>query len=477
MKTWIAGSLVMGRLKEPDWITEETRSADFGDKRLDKRYASLLGTLSSQPNKSLPESCKGWTETLAAYRFFDNTKVTAEKVLSPHIEATLERIKQYKTVLLPQDTTEINYSHHASVNGLGPLSRIHEQGFHLHPIVAVTPDRVCLGVLHANMWAREELGQRMSRSTKPIEEKESMRWLEAYRISSEIARKVPNTEIISLLDAEGDIIEVLAEATKEKGGAGFIIRSTQNRLLEDSPEGNKLREEIRGVPPLGTIEFDMPAAKDRTARHVVQELRAKMVELKIPVQKADQLPRVKLNVVHAVEINPPKEEEPIEWFLFTLLPIKTTEQVIQVINYYLCRWEIEIFFKVLKSGCKIEELQLKDYERLQPCIAFYMISTWRILFLTKLGRECPDLPCDVVFEDAEWKAVYIVSKRARPPTEPPSLFEIVIMIAQLGGFLNRKNDGFPGPKAMWQGLQRTRDFVITLDAAQAAFSGEKGTCV
>lgn len=139
-------------------------------------------------------------------------------------------------------------------------------------------------------------------------------------------------------------------------------------------------------------------------------MRAGRVRLKPPYRKDERLPEVEINTVLVEEINPPDGEEPITWLLLTSLPVDTFEQACLVVEYYLCRWQIEIYFKVLKSGCKIEDRQLETSERIKPCIALYMIVAWRVLFVTMLGRECPDLPCTVLFEDDEWKSVYMIAK-------------------------------------------------------------------
>ncbi len=143
------------------------------------------------------------------------------------------------------------------------------------------------------------------------------------------------------------------------------------------------------------------------------------------------------------------------------------EQAVEKIQWYLCRWQIEIYFRILKSGCKIEKLQLEHIDRLRPAIALYMIVAWRVLYLTMLGRECPDLPCDLVFDREEWQAIYIVTHRETPPSKPPTLNTILRMMAGFGGFLGRKYDGEPGPQTVWIGLQRARDFVLALQAQNA----------
>ena len=186
------------------------------------------------------------------------------------------------------------------------------------------------------------------------------------------------------------------------------------------------------------------------------------------------LPDVQISAILATEPQPPAGEAPVEWLLLTNLPVETPEQALEKLQWYLCRWQIEVFFRILKSGCRIEKLQLEKIERLEPALAFYMIVAWRVLFLTMLGRECPEMPCDAVFDTAEWQAGYIVTERRAPPDTPPSLATMVRKVAGLGGFLNRKSDGFPGPQTLWIGIQRAADFVMAMDAQRGIGAGRYG---
>jgi hypothetical protein len=169
---------------------------------------------------------------------------------------------------------------------------------------------------------------------------------------------------------------------------------------------------------------------------------------------------VEINAVLVSELDPPLGVEPIEWLLLTDLPIDTIDEVLCIVDYYGCRWHIEIYFRVLKSGCKVEESQLERGSRFEPYLALNMIVAWRVMYVMMLGRECPDLPCDVVFDDDEWKAVYATVKKEAPPSQPPSMRTMVRLIASLGGWLGRKCDGEPGPKAMWVGMQRMTDLAL-----------------
>ena len=181
-----------------------------------------------------------------------------------------------------------------------------------------------------------------------------------------------------------------------------------------------------------------------------------------------------INIVHCVEVNPPSEDEKIEWFLLTSMPISNRSLVFKIVDYYLCRWQIEIFFKILKSGCNIEKLQFTTLKAICNCITLYMIIAWRILYITMISRIYPDTDSGIVFESYEWKAIYIFVKNKNPPQKTPSLKEIILMIATLGGFLNRRSDKNPGTKVIWQGMQRARDLAMMYTTANNL---QKQNCV
>jgi hypothetical protein len=414
---------------------------------------------------SIPAACGGWDETRGAYRLFDHPEVSAQQVLEPHYRASQQRMGECPRVLCIQDTSELDYSTKGDIQGLGPLNYEARQGLYLHPTLAVTPERLCLGVIDAWSWTREPGSLSESKSDRrPIEEKESLRWLEGYRRVCERQAELPDTQLIYLADREADIYEIFAERDAQTPAAEYLIRGQHDRKLST---GKTLRQALDKAPELDRIEFDLPKTESRKAQRIVQSLRAVRVTLKAPARSAHTLPDVEVTALLAQELNPPAGAEPIEWLLLTSLAVDTAEQAVEVLQCYLCRWQVEIYFRILKSGCKVEELQLEKLSRLEPALAFYMIIAWRVLYLTMLGRACPQLPCNVVFADEEWQAVYIVAKHKPPPQTPPSLDQMVRMVAGFGGFLNRKGDGFPGPQTIWIGLQRSRDFVLAVEATRA----------
>ena len=454
-------------------LSEELMEIDLGDKRLDRRARQVMQQLGEKPTLSIPSACGGWAETRAAYRLFDHAKVSAEKVLAPHIARTRERIAAHPRVLCIEDTSELDYTGKNDIQGLGPLNYETRRGLYLHPTLAVTPDRLALGVVHLHSFTREpgSLAQPKA-ATRPLEEKESVRWIDGYQRINELAEQLPGTRLTYIADREADIYELFVEAPCPESAADWLVRARHDRVLRDDADDDAdketLRQRLDKAAVLTETSFDQPGTNGRTARRVHQQIKVARVKLPAPYRRDRKLPDVEITAILATEPDPPPGEEPVEWILLSNLVVQTPQQALEILGWYLCRWQIEIFFRILKSGCRVEELQLEKLERLEPALAFYMIIAWRVLFLTMLGRECPEMPCDVVFDHDEWRAVYLVSERKLPPDTPPSLDRMVRMVAALGGFLNRKGDGFPGPQTLWIGLQRTADFVLALDAHRSA---------
>jgi hypothetical protein len=455
------------------WIESELRTSKLPDNRMNKRYKILLDRLSSKPTLSIPAACNGWSETLGAYRFFDNERVTPDQLLQPHYDATIERIRLCPVVLIPQDTTEFNLTRRQEKVG-GPLSAETHWGVHDHVSLAVSPQRLALGVVQSHVWARDpdDFHKRKQARYKPIEDKESLRWLEGYRCACRVAAAAPGTQIVSLSDSEGDIYECFSEAAKVEGPkAEWIVRACQDRSLNEETAG-KLSKAAAAGPILGTLTIEVSERPDqshdgskrrqkRSARTAKVSVQSCSVTLQAPWRPGNQpkLTDVKINAVLVREIDPPADEPAIEWLLLTSLPVETFAQACTVISYYTCRWEIEVFFRVLKSGCLIQELQLETVKRFENCLTLYLIVAWRVLFAMRLGRDCPEMPCEAVFAPEEWRSVYQITK-GKPATTMPSLGEVLTMIAGLGGYLNRKGDGPPGPQTIWIGMQRTRDFAL-----------------
>jgi hypothetical protein len=465
------------------WITDELAGVELGDARLDARYGRLLDQLSSKPSVSIPAACGGGADMHAAYRFFDNPKATPAKLLAPHRAATVRRCAAHPVVLVPQDTTALELTRPQERVG-GPLGDEQHWGLHVHPALAVTPDQVPLGIVHATLWARDpnDFPKRTQARHKPIAAKESHRWLLGYEAACALHRDC-GSQVVALSDSEGDIYECFAAWADRTAGprADFLVRACQDRALMPT-DADAVRAAAAGTTAkLWAAVVAMPVRAQRViqvskrpaltgdgskrrqaraARAATVTVQATTVTVQAPWRSGGRkLPAVTVNVVLVREVDPPPDEPPVEWLLVTSLPVATRADVEKVVDYYGCRWLIEVYFHVLKSGCKVEELQLETTERLLRCLTLYLIVAWRVLYLVRLGRACPEVSCAGLLLPEEWQSVWRVVKQEEPPPQPPPLGQMVELIARLGGYVPRPKEP-PGAKTMWIGLQRTRDFAL-----------------
>ena len=442
---------------------EEFAGAALGDERLNQRLVKLATRFADKPSASIPGACEDWSETQAAYRFFEQTsdqkrQLGWQDILAPHMACTEARMRQHPVVLCLQDTTELDFNGQETA-GLGPLSHEAQRGMYLHPTYVVTPDREPLGVTDAWMWAREAKGDDGQRPGIL----ESRRWIEGYQRIAETAPEMPDTRLIYVADREADILELMQCAHHLGTPADWLIRSQHNRAL---PDGGKLWASVLAATPLGEIEFTMASRQGQAARDVRQQLWARPVSL--TDGRGGQL---SVTCLIAREINAPAGCKPVEWRLLTNRVADGFAAAIELIDWYRCRWEIETFFHVLKNGCRVEALQLGNVAKLELALAVYLVVSWRLARLVKLGRTHPDLEASALFTETEWKGAYILAKKAIPK-KPPTTRELVRQIAMLGGFLGRKGDGEPGVKTLWLGMQRLRDFVEGMAHMQAIYNAK-----
>jgi hypothetical protein len=439
------------------WAEVEFDGASLGDKRLNLRLIKLAIQFAEQPTASIPGACGGAAETKAAYRFFDQANADQrelgwEAILQPHMESTATRMQQHPVVLCIQDTTELDFNGQR-IAGLGPLSYEAQRGMYLHPTYVVTPQREPLGVMDAWMWARQPKG---ADGVRPGIS-ESQRWIEGYERIAERAATMPQTRLVYLADREADMVALMQRAQALGTPADWLIRAQHNRCL---PEGGKLWAATRGQVPLGEIEFTLSSRQGQAERTVRQRLWAHTVTL--PASAGG----VRVTCVIASEIEAPTGIKPIEWRLITNRTASTLESAVELIDWYRCRWEIETLFHVLKNGCRVEALQLDSQAKLELALALYLVVSWRIAHVVRLGRIHPHLPADLFFAELEWTGAYVLNKK-KPPKQPPPVRDVVRLIAQLGGFLARKGDGEPGVKSLWLGMTRLRDFVLTVEHMRA----------
>jgi hypothetical protein len=446
------------------WAAAELQTVRLGDARLTKRLITVVEALAAQPTASVPQATGSWAATKAAYRLWDTPTVTPQAILAAHQDGIRARLPGQAAVLAVQDTTELDFSHHPQTQGIGPLSAVTHHGLHVHSALAVRPDGVPLGVVHQQVWARDpaERGKARRRRQLPTAAKESQRWLDTQ--AGTLAALPAEHPVITVGDAEADIFDLFAQPRRP--GADLLIRATHNRVVSD--EAHYLWPAVRQVAAGGQIRVAVGRRDDRPPRQATVTVRWTPVMLQPPrhhVQRA-RLQPLALTAVLAEEAPPPVGGEPICWLLLTTLPVPTLAAALQCVQWYSYRWLIERYHYVLKSGCRVEALQLATAARLERALATYAVVAWRLLWLTYEARRQPTAACTVALEPAEWHALCCTIQRTpTPPAEAPQLGTAVRWIAQLGGFLGRRHDGDPGVTTLWRGLQRLQDIAATWQLA------------
>lgn len=460
--------------KQKEWHEEELDGVALGDKRLNWRLQDVAGKLAAKPRAPINQASEDWANSKAAYRLFANKKVTAEKILLPHQNQTQARMERENIVLAVQDTTYLNYTQHSSKKQAGPIGSTALQGYVMHKTLALNEKGLPLGLLSQTIWARSEKEGNLSdweKQNRPITEKESYKWLTAFETCSQF--RPSGGVMVSICDREADIYELFVAAQAEleasvlDGGVHYLlVRATQDRSLENDPLAKKLCAKVKGQRVAGHLQVHIPARYKEPARIAEVAVRYKTVTFKAPYRSKKMtttpLPPVTLTAISVVEETPPADVEPLNWLLLTNYSVTSLTDAVTCIKWYRCRWHIEVYFKVLKSGCTVEDCRLETNDRLFPYLALMSIIAWRLYWLTHINRHHPDEPCTLVLANHEWQALYATIHRTTSmPQHLPSVGQVIRWIAQLGGFLGRKGDGDPGVTTIWRGWVRLQDKADT----------------
>lgn len=473
------------------WAADEMGQADLGDRRLNDRLVSICDRFSESPESPINQACRDWAETKAAYRFFRNEDVKSGDILEAHRQRTAERAKPYKTILAIQDTSYFVYTSHGRTKGLGPMSlkkgkhvkEIFSNGLVMHACLAVTTAGVPLGLLDQKVFVRKLLSAKRRRlaGVTPLEEKESYRWLESLKNTQVIAGE---TQMVTVCDREADMYGLFELSDRLK--SPVLVRANVDRAVNKKSryaekDVVRLWAFIRDRPAAGTQTIEIPQRK-ATAHATARNARTAILTVKFGTFRFNpprndvkhrnaQLPDLPMYAVYVYEADPPEQEEPIEWMLLTNLPVSNFQEACEKVRWYGLRWRIEMYFKVLKSGFKVEDCRLGTADRLMRYLTVMSIVAWRLFMITLIARTDPAMPCTEFLSPLEWKVLFksVNTGKALPEKAPP-MGQVVVWIARLGGFLARKSDGMPGTVTLWRGWKRLTDLTDGWGLALSALS-------
>lgn len=466
------------------WLINEFRHIAFGDVRLIDRFYATALALNSRPLDGILHSCGSIAAAKGAYRLFSNEKFKEDEILSSHQIETSQRMQDHKIVLALQDTTFLDFDTHTKTKGLGSINKGYgikdKLGLILHPALVVTEKGLPLGCLSLNCWARPLRSRRTRQEKsaqqyrKSIQEKESNKWMKSWEDTFEFAPS--GCRVITVGDREADIFELMSKINLSNHG--FVIRSRINRRLTTKRNywgrkkkvlPPKLWDLLADKSPAGHVEIEIPAKNDDPMRRATVEVRfcAEKIYMSeglyfgVEKKREEKMARaLQIYAVNIKEQNQKDVSEPIDWTILTSEPVTSVEEAIKIVEYYKLRWTIECFFRILKSGCKVEACRLGEAQRLKKYISLMSVIAYRILLMEKMVRQAPEESSEAILTKTEWQALSCrIKKTPNPPDIPPTVKEATLWLAQLGGFPGRKGDGYPGHMVLWRGWQRLSDTV------------------
>jgi hypothetical protein len=456
-----------------EWVEQEMSGCSFPDQRRHQRLQQLLQQFSSGLGESIPFACQDWAHTKAAYRFLSNPRVNEGAILAGHFESTRNRFAAPDSpLLILHDTTEFTFAR----NGRAPVGLLHKSfrrkgkkgrplhsvvcGILMHSSLAVTPDGLPLGLAAIKFWSRKKfkgtnaLKRKVNPTRVPIEEKESFRGLENVRQATALLGEP--SRCVHMGDRESDIYELFC--TAQQAGTPFLLRTCVDRLAQD---GNcTVSAVMKQVRVKGLHRLSV---KDRKGNGSEAVLAIKYRRLRVlpPVAKQKQYPPLTLTVIYAQEQAVPEGRERIDWKLITNWPVRSRSDAIEKLTWYAMRWKIEMFHKVLKSGCQAEQARLRTADRLANLISVFCILSWRIFWMTMSNRVAPEASPLLALTPLEMDLLdRLVKDKVVTTPSTNGLSTYLTKIARLGGYLARASDAPPGNLVMWRGLSRLTDIAL-----------------
>lgn len=417
------------------------------DMRRTRRAVTAATSMAKDASASLPAQMQKRKEVKAVYRLLDEPDVTFDELMQPHYQQTRSQMETLPVVLLVQDTTDLDYTHHPKTSGLGPIGDDRGRGLLLQTVLAIDPaTHQVLGCAHQEPFVRQSAPKGETRAQRRKRSKETDVW---SRCVQAIGPSRSSSLFVHVADRGADIFEFLESCRRMQ--TYFVVRATQDRRVQ-MQEGtlSHLFAELSVLPAVDERSFDVPASHGRKARSTTLHLAWTHLSLLPPRHdpRLNKLPPIPVWVVRVWEEEAPEGEEPLEWILLTLVEVTNCEQAWQRADWYRCRWTVEDYHQCLKTGCRMQERQVQSAERLMRLLGLLSPMAVRLLQLRDLSRQSPDLPAAQVIEP---EALAIVAARAGQSSQTLTSGGFWTEVARMGGYQARKSDGPPGWKTLWKG--------------------------
>ncbi len=445
---------------ESKWAQTEMRGAVVWDPRCRKSLATMVERLTQHPEASFSHAC-GPAARQAAHRIFEHPSSTPEGLLQGHFAQTARRCEEHPLVLAVQDSTAFDFTTHQATADLGPLGQGRTRGLMGHSVLAVTLEGLPLGLLHLAIWARdpEQPGKKHARKQRPTREKESQKWLDG--LTGTEAVLPPEPPVLVVADREAAVFAYLA--AERRPNTDLLVRACQPRTVTVARPGAAGEEEraslllvAQSAPVVGFMPVRVPRRPGCPEHEVTLQVRATSGQIQPPRHRQAGEPNTPqaVSILCATEVEPPLGEKPIEWILITTRGVTSGEAACQMVRYYARRWVIERWHYTLKSGCRVERLQIDDAASLKNALGVYGVVAWRLLWMTHLARVAPEQPAAAVVDLAE--RVVLEAATGQPVG---TVREAVRAIAKLGGFAGTPAMGEPGVKSLWLGWRQLEAMV------------------
>lgn len=447
-----------GIIAEPrSWAEHTFGSADLGDRRRTRRLVAAAALIATHPEKSFPQIFD-WNQLRGFYRLCDQSQATLSAIQQPHWQQTRQAMGQYPVVLVLHDTTELDFTSHPHLTGIGQIGNEFGRGLLQHNSLAVLPqNRQVLGLAYQQLKVRQPAPPGETPYQRKRRERESEIWSAGIRATGE---PPPGCRWVDVCDRGADDYEAMRASRAVHHD--FLIRLTQNRTVATTAKGEQpvsVLDYARSLPSQGEEEVEIRGRGGRDARVARVCLAAAAVWVPAPAgtpQRRAQ-PVLPAWVIRIWEPQPPAATEPLEWILITSVPTETLAELRERRDWYGCRWLVEVFHDIEKNGCSEEDRRFETRARMEACLAVLALVAVRVFQLRCALESQPEQPAGQVGTQQEIQLLRRLTKHTRKRF---TVRDFVRAVARLGGFLGRKGDGDPGIRALWRGYQRLQDMLL-----------------